>query len=95
MLMQGALLALRDSTVELGRDISFVGCDDVVVAALHQPPIAVVARDMPAFGAAAADLLLRDLEGNGDVDADGEPGAQVTLPTEFIPRASAGPAPTD
>lgn len=94
MLMQGALLALRDSPIELGRDISFVGCDDVVVAALHQPPIAVVRREMPAFGAAAAELLLRDLEGGDGPLEDYGTGAQVILPTEFIPRASCGPAPT-
>jgi LacI family transcriptional regulator len=98
MLMQGALLALRDSPVVLGRDISFVGCDDVVIAALHEPPIAVVRRDMLAVGVAAAELLLRDLDELGDSPGpggldNGELAAEVILPTEFIPRASCGPAP--
>ncbi len=57
MLMQGALLALRDANVVVGRDVSFVGCDDVVIAELHQPPIAVVRRDISAVGVAAAEPL--------------------------------------
>jgi LacI family transcriptional regulator len=94
MLMQGALIALRDSEIELGREISFVGCDDVAFAALHQPPIAVVRRDMPAFGAAMAEALLRDLEGEGEVWTGDASGADVIMPTEFVLRASCGPAPT-
>lgn len=91
MLMQGALLALHDAQLELGRDVSFVGCDDIVVAQVHQPPIAVVRRDILAIGTAAAELLLVDLE-PGDGDAD-EHERQVILPTEFIARASCGPPP--
>lgn len=90
MLMQGALLALRAAGVEVGRDISFVGCDDIAIAEIHQPPIAVVRRDVPAVGVAAAELLLSAL--NTGTDDEWEP-AQVVLPTEFVPRASCAPAP--
>ena len=90
MLMQGALLALRDAEIDVGREVSFVGCDDVVVAAVYQPPIAVVRRDIPAVGVAAAELLLADLEPLGDGEADDRP-REVILPTEFIARASCGP----
>ena len=48
--MEGALLTLREAGVEVGREMSFVGCDDVVVAGVHQPPIAVVRRDIEADG---------------------------------------------
>lgn len=89
MLMQGALLALRAAGVEVGRDISFVGCDDIAIAEIHQPPIAVVRRDVPAVGIAAAELLLSAL--NAD-DSEGWETAQVVLPTEFVPRASCAPA---
>jgi LacI family transcriptional regulator len=91
MLMQGALLALRDAQLEVGRDVSFVGCDDIVVAQVHQPPIAVVRRDIVGIGAAAAELLLADLEpGEGDA---AERERQVLLPTDFVARASCGPPP--
>jgi LacI family transcriptional regulator len=92
MLMHGALRALRDAGVAVGRDVSFVGCDDVPAAELHTPPIAIVRRDMTGIGAAAADLLLAQLseENLGDEQGGDEPA--VVLPTEFLPRASCGPA---
>ena len=84
LLMQGALFTLRDAGITLGRDISFVGCDDVALADLHQPPIAVVRRDMAGAGAAAAELLLAAL-----ADPDGEDaGRETILPTEFVARPS-------
>lgn len=83
LLMQGALFALRDAGIQVGRDISFVGCDDVALADLHQPPIAVVRRDIAAAGTAAAELLLAAL-GDRNNDAPRE----VTLPTEFVARPS-------
>jgi len=91
MLMQGALLALHAAGVEVGRDVSFVGCDDVAIAEVHQPPIAVVRRDVPAVGVAAAELLLDELE-PGDSDPDDHP-RQIVLPTEFVARPSAAPVP--
>ena len=92
MLMQGALLALRDNGIELGREISFVGCDDVAVAELHQPQIAVVRRDIPAAGAAAADLLLAEMEPD-TAEVTNLP-SEIVLPTEFVLRPSCAPAPS-
>jgi LacI family transcriptional regulator len=90
MLMQGALLAFRDAGIEVGRDISFVGCDDIALAELHQPQIAVVRRDIAPAGAAAAELLLAELEPKGDDDV---PPRQIVLPTEFVVRPSCAPVP--
>jgi LacI family transcriptional regulator len=90
MLMEGALLTLREAGVEVGRDISFVGCDDVVVAEVHQPPIAVVRRDIAAVGVAAAELLLADLEPS---DGGPETPREIVLPTEFVARPSCAPPP--
>ncbi len=90
MLMQGALLALRAARIEVGQDISFVGCDDVVIAEVHQPPIAVVRHDIRAAGVAAAELPLAELEPDGGGADDG--ARQIVLPTEFVARASCAPA---
>jgi LacI family transcriptional regulator len=90
MLMEGALLTLREAGVEVGRDVSFVGCDDVVVAEVHQPPIAVVRRDIAAIGVAAAELLLADLEPS---DGSGEALHEIVLPSEFLARPSCAPPP--
>jgi LacI family transcriptional regulator len=86
-LMIGALGAMDEAGLELGRDISFVGCDDVPITELYRPPIAVVNRDNDLLGRTAAEILLRRMR-----DLLGE-AEEVVLPTEFVPRASCGPVP--
>jgi LacI family transcriptional regulator len=82
--MAGALRALHERGVQVGSDISFIGCDNVPVAELHDPPIAVVRRDARRLGQSAAELLLATLGGETDV-------ANVVLPTEFLMRPSCAP----
>jgi LacI family transcriptional regulator len=84
-LMAGALRALRDHGLRVGADISFVGCDNVPIAELHEPAIAVVVRDTRALGQAAADLLL------GQLDGSEEGPDEVVLPTSFLARPSCAP----
>ncbi len=83
-LMAGALRALHERGVRVGEDISFIGCDNVLVAELHDPPIAVVRRDTHALGEQAAELLLRALGGEEGIE-------DVVLPTEFLLRPSCAP----
>lgn len=83
-LVVGALRVLAQRGLELPRDLSFVGCDDIDITELHRPPIATVRRDNFELGRVAAELLLRRLRG------EDEP-AEVMLPTEFVPRSSCGP----
>ena len=84
-LMIGALQVVSERGLELGGELSFVGCDDTAIAELYRPPIAVIRRDTGGLGRAAAELLLRRLRG--------EEASEVVLPTEFVPRASCGPPP--
>ena len=56
------LRALAEAGIQVGADMSFVGCDDVAVAEFHRPAIAVVQRDVLAMGEAAAGLLLQALD---------------------------------
>jgi LacI family transcriptional regulator len=86
VLMHGALRALHEKGVKFGEELSFVGCDDVPIAELHSPPIAVVRRDNRALGKLGAQLLLTQLD-TGQQPDDG------VLPTEFVARASCGPVP--
>lgn len=88
MLMHGALRALAEADVQLGHDVSFVGCDDTAVAEFHRPAIAVVQRDVEAVGEAGAELLLHALGDESDHDI-----RDVTLPTKFIDRPSCAPPP--
>jgi LacI family transcriptional regulator len=86
--MAGAIRALHQLDIQIGTDISFVGCDNVLVAELHQPPIAVVYRDAGALGAAGASMLLSALG-----DLKDTPIGDVVLPTEFMVTPSCGPPP--
>jgi LacI family transcriptional regulator len=90
MLMEGALLTLKEAGVRVGRDLSFVGCDNIAVAEIHEPPIAVIRRDVRAIGVAAAELLLADLEPTGE---HAGLGREIVLGTEFVVRPSCAPVP--
>lgn len=85
-LMLGALRVLRGRGLQLGRDISFVGFDEIPVSELYEPPIAIVRRDTAAIGRSAAELMISLLAG--------EPVEDVTLPSEFVARPSCGPVAT-
>jgi DNA-binding LacI/PurR family transcriptional regulator len=67
-----------------GVDVSFVGCDDVAVAEVHSPQVAVVCRDLVSIGATAANLLLELMTTPGRT-------CEVVLPTEFVGRPSCCP----
>jgi LacI family transcriptional regulator len=83
-LLVGALESIGASGLEIGRDLSLVGCDHVALAALYRPPIAIVDRDNRELGVTAADLLLERLQGDGQA-------RDVVLPTTFVPRPSCAP----
>jgi LacI family transcriptional regulator len=87
--MAGALRALHERGVRVGRDISFIGIDNVLVAELHDPPIAVVRRDARLLGLRAAELLIRALADDGE--GESEPIEDVVLPTDFLLRPSCAP----
>ena len=84
-IMIGALQVITDLGIELGRKLSFVGCDDIEVAKLYRPHISVVDRDAIGVGRTAAELLLAHVR-----DAGAPPG-EVVLPARYLPRASCGP----
>ncbi|MDA8068320.1 MAG: LacI family DNA-binding transcriptional regulator [Actinomycetota bacterium] len=86
-IMAGALQVISEKGLELGRELSFIGYDDIAVAKVYRPPISVVERDLVAIGEVAAELLLTHVR-----DHNSEP-QEVVLPTRYIRRGSCGPAP--
>ena len=66
LLLHGALRVCRERELQLGVDLSLVGCDDDELAELHVPPIAVIVSDPVAIGVASAELLLEVLDGVSD-----------------------------
>jgi LacI family transcriptional regulator len=90
-LMAGALRALHERSIDIGREMSFVGCDNVPIAELHQPQIAVTFRDPGSLGEVGARMLLDSLT---SATPQEEPTAPTVLPTGFLPRPSCGPPPS-
>lgn len=65
-------------------DVSIVAWDDSLICQVVHPPLTAVARDIPAYGQAAAVRLLEEIEGTGRGD--------VEIPRGVLtPRASTAP----
>ena len=77
-------LAARERGIEIPRDLSVVGFDDLDFARVLAPPLTTVAADAEALGAAAFEALKRDLAG------DRPPDEQV-LPVALRVRESTAP----
>jgi LacI family transcriptional regulator len=90
-LMAGALRAIHELGLEVGRDVSFVGCDNVLIAELHHPPIAVVYRDATRLGQEGAKLLLQALAAE---DPKHLMLDDVVLPSHFMARPSCSAPPS-
>ena len=83
-LLIGCLRAVTRRGLRPGVDLALVTCDDVPLAELYTPPLAVIVRDNVATGRAAAELLLRRLDGRHEPET-------ITQPTQFLPRRSCCP----
>ena len=63
----GALHALRRSGRRVPDDVAVIGFDDLPLAQHTQPPLTTIRQPLERVGAAAAQRLLAELDGVGDV----------------------------
>ncbi|WP_426323250.1 LacI family DNA-binding transcriptional regulator [Microbacterium sp. E-13] len=80
----GFMHAVRDEGLDVPRDISIVGFDDIPEAAHFWPPLTTVRQDFAELGRRCVELLL------GPVDGLGSP-APSTITPELIVRGSTAP----
>jgi LacI family transcriptional regulator len=85
----GALNAARELAVEVPRQVSVVGFDDLPVASWPIVQLTTVAFDLAGMAAAAAGLLVRRLDA-----AEEAPFQTVTFDSRLIRRATLAVAPT-
>jgi len=78
----GALRAIRLLDMQIPRDLSLVGVDDVQLADLVGPPVTVIARDVAKSGQEAARLILERLQ-----DPD-RPPRRLMLESHLLLRQS-------
>jgi DNA-binding LacI/PurR family transcriptional regulator len=83
----GVMWAIREAGLEVPRDISIIGFDDLDVAPHSNPPLTTVHQPVRAKGEEAARLLLRMI-----AHPDNERPEHKTLDTRLIIRGSTGPA---
>ena len=79
----GAMRAIYGAGLEIPRDISVVGFDDVPIAALLRVPLTTIAQPIRQMGATALQLLTDRIEGGPS-----HPNRQVILDAHLVVRQS-------
>jgi DNA-binding LacI/PurR family transcriptional regulator len=77
----GALRALQESGLEVPRQVSVVGFDDIPAASLANPPLTTVMQDTRRAGELLVETLLRQIAG--------DPVGNCVIPTRLMVRKSA------
>jgi DNA-binding LacI/PurR family transcriptional regulator len=83
----GALRAITGAGLEVPRDISVVGFDDIELSQYMQPPLTTIRLSRYELGREAFDVLYRTVEGGETI------GQEIRINTTLVPRGSTGPAP--
>jgi DNA-binding LacI/PurR family transcriptional regulator len=76
----GALRALQDSGLEVPRQVSVVGFDDIPAASSANPPLTTVMQDTRRAGELLVETVLRQIAG--------DPTANSVIPTRLVVRKS-------
>lgn len=80
----GALKAVREAGYRVPSEMSVVGCDDIVLAEVMDPPLTTLHFPQRDYGRMAMELLARGIAG--------EPATRVKFETKLIVRDSTGRA---
>ncbi len=80
----GSITALRESGLQVPRDVSIIGFDDVLFAATSHPPLTTVRQPLRQMGQMAATTLLGLIQGDGEL----APGSVITVYPELVVRKS-------
>jgi DNA-binding LacI/PurR family transcriptional regulator len=88
LIAMGALKAALKAGVDVPRELSIVGCDDVEMASVVTPELTTIAIPARELGARAARLLIRQLDGQEVSVKPSKP-----LPVRLVRRATTTAAP--
>ena len=83
----GALRAIAAAGLQVPRDISLIGFDDIELCQYMQPPLTTIRLSRDELGREAFDVLYRTVEG-GETR-----GQEIQINTALVLRESTGPAP--
>jgi LacI family transcriptional regulator len=80
----GSIRAIREAGLEVPRDISIVGFDDIEAANYHYPPLTTVRQPLAEMGQIAAKALMQAIEG--------KPGPEeIAVKPQLMVRSSSAP----
>jgi LacI family transcriptional regulator len=85
----GAMTSARRFGLDIPRDLTVIGCDDVPMSRYAQPALTTIRYPFHDVGRLATEHLIRLIRGEA---AARENPAQAILPVELVLRDSAGPA---
>lgn len=88
LIAMGALKAALKAGVDVPRELSIIGCDDVEMASVVTPELTTIAIPARELGARAARLLIRQLDGQEVSVKPSKP-----LPVRLVRRATTAAAP--
>ena len=91
LLAIGMLARFRERGVNVPREVSLVGCDDIFGADFCNPPLTTLTAPIEQAGRTAVSMLLSRLD---ERTATPVTRQAATLPTHLTVRDSTGPAPT-
>ncbi len=83
----GAIRCAKELGLNVPRDLSVVGFDDIEMAVAAEPPLTTIRQSAIELGQTAAHKLF------GLINNESEPFDQIVLPTKFIVRSSTAPCP--
>jgi DNA-binding LacI/PurR family transcriptional regulator len=81
----GVCVAARELALQVPGDLSVIGCDDLPVASVLDPPLTTLRADGARIGTEGIELLVAVLAGKRP--------RRRTLPVQLVIRGSTGPAP--
>jgi len=85
----GSIRAFQEAGLQVPKDVSVVGFDDIRIAVHNNPRLTTVRQPLEKMGEIAARTLLKRLEDHGSWVP------QITIEPELVVRDSTGPAPTE
>lgn len=81
----GAMHALRSAGLQVGRDVSLIGCDDLPLASHTQPALTSLRAPRRELGWHLAELLISGINNRQQAPAS------IVLPMQLMIRATTGP----
>jgi DNA-binding LacI/PurR family transcriptional regulator len=82
----GAIRAFQEAGLQVPRDISVVGFDDIPAAAFHYPSLTTIRQPLRRMGELAVEMLVSRIEGEKELERE------IAVQPEIVIRESTGPA---